>query len=247
MHAKLLERGRGSDKQPGAFRRSQNWIGGTRPGNAHFVPPPHTEVPSCISELERFVHDESSDLPRLVTAGLAHAQFETIHPFLDGNGRIGRLLITLLLCDFGVLHEPLLYLSLYFKEHRDEYYRLLDLARLEGDWEAWLGFFLQGAAETADEAVATARDLGRLFGQDRGRIQALGRRAGSALRVHDSLKERPLVSLAEVVARSGLSFPAASKAMDELVAMGIARELTGKKRNRVFAYDRYLATLAAGT
>ena len=247
MHAKLLERGRGSDKQPGAFRRSQNWIGGTRPGNAHFVPPPHTEVPSCISELERFVHDKSSDLPRLVTAGLAHAQFETIHPFLDGNGRIGRLLITLLLCDFGVLHEPLLYLSLYFKEHRDEYYRLLDLARLEGDWEAWLGFFLQGAAETADEAVATARDLGRLFGQDRGRIQALGRRAGSALRVHDSLKERPLVSLAEVVARSGLSFPAASKAMDELVAMGIARELTGKKRNRVFAYDRYLATLAAGT
>jgi len=247
MHAKLLERGRGSDKQPGEFRRSQNWIGGMRPGNAHFVPPPHTEVPSCISELERFVHDESSDLPRLVTAGLAHAQFETIHPFLDGNGRIGRLLITLLLCDFGLLHEPLLYLSLYFKEHRDEYYRLLDLARLEGDWEAWLGFFLQGAAETADEAVANARDLGRLFGQDRGRIQALGRRAGSALRVHDSLKERPLVSLAEVVARSGLSFPAVSKAMDELVAMGIARELTGKKRNRVFAYDRYLATLAAGT
>ena len=247
MHAKLLERGRGSDRQPGEFRRSQNWIGGTRPGNAHFVPPPHTEVPSCISELERFVHDESSDLPRLVTAGLAHAQFETIHPFLDGNGRIGRLLITLLLCDFGLLHEPLLYLSLYFKEHRDEYYRLLDLARLEGDWEAWLGFFLQGAAETADEAVATARDLGRLFGQDRGRIQALGRRAGSALRVHDSLKERPLVSLAEVVARSGLSFPAVSKAMDELLAMGIARELTGKKRNRVFAYDRYLATLAAGT
>ena len=247
MHAKLLERGRGSDRQPGEFRRSQNWIGGMRPGNAHFVPPPHTEVPSCISELERFVHDESSDLPRLVTAGLAHAQFETIHPFLDGNGRIGRLLITLLLCDFGLLHEPLLYLSLYFKEHRDEYYRLLDLARLEGDWEAWLGFFLQGAAETADEAVATARDLGRLFGRDRGRIQALGRRAGSALRVHDSLKERPLVSLAEVVARSGLSFPAVSKAMDELVAMGIARELTGKKRNRVFAYDRYLATLAAGT
>ena len=247
MHAKLLERGRGSDRQPGEFRRSQNWIGGMRPGNAHFVPPPHTEVPSCISELERFVHDESSDLPRLVTAGLAHAQFETIHPFLDGNGRIGRLLITLLLCDFGLLHEPLLYLSLYFKEHRDEYYRLLDLARLEGDWEAWLGFFLQGAAETADEAVANARDLGRLFGQDRGRIQALGRRAGSALRVHDSLKERPLVSLAEVVARSGLSFPAVSKAMDELVAMGIARELTGKKRNRVFAYDRYLATLAAGT
>lgn len=247
MHARLLERGRGSDRQPGEFRRSQNWIGGTRPGNAHFVPPPHTEVPGCISELERFVHDEDNDLPRLVTAGLVHAQFETIHPFLDGNGRVGRLLITLLLCDFGVLREPLLYLSLYFKEHRDEYYRLLDLARLEGDWEAWLSFFLEGVAETADGAVATAEGLALLFEHDRGRIQAIGRRAGSALRVHESLTERPLASLADVVTRSGLSFPAVSKAMDELAEMGIVRELTGKKRNRVFAYDRYLAALSAGT
>jgi Fic family protein len=247
MHAKLLERGRGSDKQPGEFRRSQNWIGGTRPGNAHFVPPPHTEVAGCISELERFVHDQTSDLPRLVQAALVHAQFETIHPFLDGNGRIGRLLITLLLCDYGVLSEPLLYLSLYFKEHRDEYYRLLDLARLEGDWEAWLSFFLEGVALTSDGAVATAGDLTRLFEEDRGRIQSAGRRAGSALRIHDAFKARPLVTLTEVVSRSGLSFPAASSAMDELVTMGIATELTGKKRNRVFAYERYLATLGAGT
>jgi Fic family protein len=247
MHAKLLERGRGSDKQPGEFRRSQNWIGGTRPGKAHFVPPPHTEVARCISDLERFAHDETSRLPRLVQAALVHAQFETIHPFLDGNGRIGRLLITLLLCDYGVLSEPLLYLSLYFKEHRDEYYRLLDRARLEGDWEEWLSFFLEGVALTADGAVATAGDLARLFEEDRVRIQATGRRAGSALRIHEAFKARPLVTLTEVVSRSGLSFPAASSAMDELVTMGIATELTGKKRNRVFAYERYLATLGAGT
>jgi len=247
LHAKLLERGRGSDKQPGEFRRSQNWIGGTRPGNAHFVPPPHTEVAGCISELERFVHDETSGLPRLVQAALVHAQFETIHPFLDGNGRIGRLLITLLLCDYGMLSEPLLYLSLFFKEHRDEYYRLLDLARLEGEWEEWLSFFLQGVALTADGAVATAGDLARLFDEDRARIQARGRRAGSALRIHEAFKARPLVTLTEVGSRSGLSFPAASSAMGELVAMGIATELTGKKRNRVFAYSRYLATLGAGT
>jgi Fic family protein len=242
MHAKLLERGRGSDRQPGEFRRSQNWIGGTRPGNAHFVPPPHTEVAGCISELERFLHDETSGLPRLVQAALVHAQFETIHPFLDGNGRIGRLLITLLLCDYGVLSEPLLYLSLYFKQHR-----VLDRARLEGEWEEWLSFFLEGVALTADGAVATAGDLVRLFEEDRGRIQASGRRAGSALRLHEAFKARPLVTLTEVVSRSGLSFPAASSAMDELVAMGIATELTGKKRNRVFAYSRYLATLGAGT
>ena len=247
MHAKLLERGRGSTKQPGEFRRSQNWIGGTRPGNAHFVPPPHTEVAACIAQLERFIHDETSHLPRLVRAGLVHAQFETIHPFLDGNGRIGRLLITLLLCDYGALAEPLLYLSLYFKEHRDEYYQKLDQARRDGDWEAWLGFFLDGVAETADGAVATAGDLSRLFGGDRQRLQAAGRRAGSLLRVHETLEARPLVTLTEVVARSGLSFPAASSAMEELVNLGIASELTGKKRNRVFAYDRYLATLAAGT
>jgi Fic family protein len=247
MHAKLLDRGRGSDKQPGEFRRSQNWIGGTRPGNAHFVPPPHTEVAGCISALERFVHDETSGLPRLVRAALVHAQFETIHPFLDGNGRIGRLLITLLLCDYGVLSEPLLYLSLYFKEHREEYYRLLDLARLDGDWEAWLSFFLEGVALTADGAAATAGDLARLFEEDRERIRVMGRRAGSALRIHDAFKARPLVTLTEVVSRSGLSFPAASSAMAELEAMGIATELTGKKRNRVFAYARYLATLGAGT
>ena len=247
MHARLLARGRGSTKQPGEFRRSQNWIGGTRPGNARFVPPPHTEVAPCVTQLEKFVHDDSSHLPRLIKVGLVHNQFETIHPFLDGNGRIGRLLITLLLCEYGMLAEPLLYLSLYFKEHRDEYYRLLDQARIDGDWEAWLGFFLDGVAETAEGAVATAGDLSRLIDDDRQRLSAVGRRAGSLLRVHDALTARPLVTLTEVVARSGLSFPAASTAMDELVDVGIASEVTGKKRNRVFAYDSYLAALAAGT
>jgi len=245
VHGKLLERGRGGDKAPGEFRRSQNWIGGTRPGNAHYVPPPHTEVARCIGDLERFVHDDRQGLPRLVRAGLAHAQFESIHPFLDGNGRVGRLLITLLLCDYRMLGEPLLYLSLFFKQHRDEYYRLLDLARLEGDWEAWLTFFLEGVAQTADGAVAAARDLTRLFDEDRRRIQETGRKAGSSLRVHEALKARPLLTLSEALARSGISFPAASAGMDLLVELGIASELTGKKRNRIFAYDRYLAVLTA--
>ena len=247
VHAKLLERGRGSDKEPGELRRSQNWIGGTRPGNAHYVPPPHTEVIECISQLERFIHDESSGLQCIVKAGIAHAQFESIHPFFDGNGRVGRLLITLLLCDYRVLAEPLLYLSLFFKEHRDEYYRLLDAVRLEGDWEGWLTFFLEGVAETAGGAVDTARELSRLFNDDRRRILAMGRRAGSALRVHEALTARPLLTLREAVARSGLSFPAASAGMDGLAELGVARELTGKRRNRVFAYERYLALLAAGT
>ena len=247
LHGELLGRGRGSDKQPGEFRGSQNWIGGTRPGNAHFVPPPHTEVAACVADLERFVHDDALGLPKLVKAGLVHAQFETIHPFLDGNGRVGRLLITLLLCDYRLLREPLLYLSLFFKQHRDEYYRLLDIARLEGDWEAWLTFFLEGVADTADGAVATARDLSRLFDDDRRRIQEMGRRAGSSLRIHEAFKARPLLTLTEAVARSGLSFPAASAGMEQLVRLGVSSEVTGKKRNRVYAYDRYLALLAAGT
>jgi Fic family protein len=247
IHGVLLSRGRGSDKEPGEFRRSQNWIGGTRPGNAVFVPPPHTLVPDCMADLERFLHDEATTLPVVVRAGLAHLQFETIHPFLDGNGRVGRLLITLLLCHAGILREPLLYLSLFFKQNRDAYYAHLDAVRRDGDWEAWLVFFLTGVRETAEGAVATAQRLVGLFGEDRARIVPKGRRAGSALRVHDALKARPLASMQDVCARSGLSFPAAGSAMELLVELGIARELTGKRRNRVFAYDRYLAILSEGT
>jgi Fic family protein len=243
----LLSRGRGIGKEPGEFRRSQNWIGGSRPGDARFVPPPHTMVPACMAAFERFVHAEDDGIPALIRAGLAHVQFETIHPFLDGNGRVGRLLITFLLCHAGVLREPLLYLSLYFKQRRDEYYDLLGQIRTDGDWEAWLVYFLEGVRETAEGAVTTARRLTDLFGADRDRILPAGRRAGSMLRVHDSLKARPVTSLPEVVRATGLTAPTVGSAMEGLVSLGVARELTGKRRNRVFAYDRYLAILNEGT
>ncbi len=247
IHGVLLSRGRGSTKAPGEFRRSQNWIGGTRPGNAVFVPPPPTAVPDCMGALERFLHAEDDGLPVLVRAGLAHVQFETIHPFLDGNGRLGRLIITFLLCSRGVLREPLLYLSLYLKEHRAEYYELLERVRRDGDWEAWLAFFLEGVGVTAEGAVETARRLETLFGDDRARIETTGRRASSALRVHEALKARPILSLPAACERTGLSFPAVSSAMDLLMDLGVARELTGRRRNRLFAYDRYLAILNEGT
>lgn len=245
IHAELLAQGRGSDKDPGEFRRTQNWIGGTRPGNAGFVPPPAPSVVDCMSGLERFLHDVT--VPVLIRAGLAHVQFESIHPFLDGNGRVGRLLITFLLCHDGVLREPLLYLSLYLKQHRDEYYRLLDEVRREGDWEKWLEFFLEGVAQTADGAVGAAQRLASLFQQDRAGIQDVGRGAGSALRVHEALQERPITSLQQVVKRTGLSFPTAAKGMQLLEDLGISQELTGKQRHRLYGYSAYLAILAEGT
>jgi Fic family protein len=247
IHRVLLSRGRGSEKSPGEFRRSQNWIGGSRPGNAVFVPPPHAKVPDCMAALERFLHAEDDELPALIRAGLAHVQFETIHPFLDGNGRVGRLLITFLLCHAGILREPLLYLSLYFKQNRSVYYDLLERVRREGDWEQWLDFFLTGVQQTAEGAVVTAGQLSELFQKDRSRIEKAGRRAGSALRVHEALKTRPILTMSEVSRTTGLSFPAASSAVELLVKLKIARELTGKRRNRIFVYDRYLATLNEGT
>ena len=247
VHAELLARGRGSDKDPGEFRRSQNWIGGTRPGNAVFVPPPHTAVADCVSDLERFLHDDRDDLPVLIRAALAHVQFETIHPFLDGNGRVGRLLITLILCADAVLGEPLLYLSLFFKENRTEYYRLLDAVRRDGDWEAWVEFFLRGVQETANGAVSTARRLAAVSSADRELIAGQGRRAGSALRVCEALASRPVLTVSGAAQRTGLSFPGASSGMQLLTELGITRELTGKRRNRAFAYDRYLALLGEGT
>ena len=247
MHGLLLSRGRGSDKTPGEFRRSQNWIGGTRPGNAYFVPPPPDRVEDCMAALERFLHDENNPYPALIKAALAHVQFETIHPFLDGNGRIGRLLIAYILHHDGVLSEPLLYLSLYFKEHRQEYYRLLDAVRTEGDWETWLDFFLEGIEETARNAVQTAQRLVEVFHEDESSIQDQGRVASTGLRVFNALREKPLTSLNEVCNRTGLSFPASSKGMDVLVNLGVAREITGQRRNRIFAYDRYLAILSEGT
>jgi Fic family protein len=245
MHERLLAKGRGSGKEPGEFRRSQNWIGGTRPGNALFVPPPHVEIAGCIAELERFIH-EAHALPLLIRAALTHVQFETIHPFLDGNGRVGRLLITLLLCDGGALSEPLLYLSLYLKQHRSRYYELLDAVRRDGAWESWIEFFLEGVRTTAEQAVATATRLTAIFAEDHGRIAEIGRKSSSALRVHEALKQRPLLSLAEAARRTSLSFPAASSGMATLGDLGIARELTGGRRNRVFAYRRYLDALTSG-
>lgn len=247
VHAQLLSRGRGSEKLPGEFRRSQNWIGGTRPGNAHFVPPPPQMVDECMAQLERFIHDDTGSLPVLVKAALAHLQFETVHPFLDGNGRVGRLLITLLLCHAGILAEPLLYLSLYFKQNRDLYYAHLDQVRRKGDWEAWIDFFLEGVRTTAKGAVTTAQRLVELFNTDEVKIQKSGRAAGSALRVHTALRERPILSLPDTCLRTGLSFPAATNGMALLTKLQIVRELTGRQRNRLFVYDRYLQILSEGT
>lgn len=247
IHRVLLSRGRGSEKEPGEFRRSQNWIGGTRPGNASFVPPPPSAIADSMGDLESFMHDSSDGLPILVRAGIAHVQFETIHPFLDGNGRVGRLLITFLLWQAGVLREPLLYLSLYLKQNRSRYYDLLDGVRLQGDWEEWLLFFLEGVRVTAEGAVSTAEHLGRMFAEDRTRIESQGRRSGSALRVFENLKNRPILSLPEACRTTGLSFPAVSSAMKLLVDLDITREITGKRRNRVFVYSRYLEVLSEGT
>ena len=247
MHGVLLAHGRGSDTSPGEFRRSQNWIGGTRPGNAHFVPPPPERVAECMGRLERFLHDLGNPYPTLIKAALAHVQFETIHPFLDGNGRLGRLLIAFILHHDKLLAQPLLYLSLFFKQHRPEYYRLLDLVRTDGDWEAWLDFFLEGVEQIASNAVETAKRLLSLFQHDEQNIQTLGRSASSTLRVFRVLCERPLATLNQICESTGLSFPAAAKGMRQLEQLDIAREITGQQRNRVFAYQQYLSILNEGT
>ena len=247
VHEKLLQSRRGADKQPGEFRRSQNWLGGTRPGNARFVPPPPQRVEDCMASLERAIHARDEGLPVLVKAALAHVQFETIHPFLDGNGRVGRLLISLMLHDDGVLEQPLLYLSYYFKQHRDEYYRLLDLVRTEGDWEAWLDYFLEGVELTAGGAVQTAHRLLALFGADAQRVQSIGRAAASTLRAYDAFRDRPLSTIAALSEQTGASYPTVSRAVEELERLKIVREITGRKRGRIFAYTRYLDILGEGT
>jgi len=246
LHAHLLREGRGATKQPGEFRTSQNWVGGTRPGNALYVPPPPHEVMSCLDGLERFIHDESTDLPPLIRAGLVHVQFETIHPFLDGNGRVGRLLVTLMLCAEGILRQPLLYLSLYFKAHRSDYYRLLQEVRERGTWEAWLEFFLAGVESTASQAVDAAGRILALFDADRQRIEAAAERAGSTLRVYEHLKHRLMISQKSVTAATKLSPATVNTALDTLIRLGVAREITGRQRNRLYAYDGYLAILSEG-
>jgi Fic family protein len=247
VHAKLLARGRGSGKEPGEFRRSQNWIGGSRPGDAHFVPPPPQHVRDCMGDLEKWINDVPERTSPLLKAALAHVQFEMIHPFLDGNGRVGRLLVTLIFCAENVLREPLLYLSLFLKRRRAEYYALLDGVRASGDWESWLTFFASGVAETARSAVATARRLAELIAADRDRVQSLGRVSGSALRVHRELQRRPLSTIQRLSADSKLTQPAVIKALGALERLGMVRETTGRKRGRIYAYAAYLDVLAEGT
>lgn len=247
IHNVLLAKGRGSEKEPGQFRRSQNWVGGTRPGNAVFVPPPPDQLVECLGALEKFLHDDPVKTPLLIKAALAHVQFETIHPFLDGNGRLGRLLITFLFCAEGALREPLLYLSLYFKQHRQQYYDLLQSVRLNGDWEAWLRFFLTGVEETANQAAQTARSLMQLAAADEKRIQTIGKAAGSALRVHRLLQTQPITSVAITAKELKLSPPTVTAALGHLEKLGIVTETTGRNYGRLYAYAKYLKILNEGT
>ncbi|HUV67795.1 MAG TPA: Fic family protein [Sedimentisphaerales bacterium] len=247
MHEVLLAKGRGSDKTPGRFRRSQNWLGGTRPGNARFVPPPPDHVADCMSNLEKFFHDQPQRTPALIKAALAHVQFETIHPFLDGNGRLGRLLITLILCAEEAIAQPLLYLSLFFKQHRQEYYDRLDAVRLKGDWLGWLRFFLEGVEQTAQQAADTAGRILRLFEEDRRRVEGLGRKANSAQRVLDLLRRHPITTISNAMAPLNLTAPTIRSAVEGLEALRIVREITGKQRDRIYLYDQYVRILDEGT
>jgi Fic family protein len=246
MHEILLARGRGSAKQPGEFRSTQNWIGGTRPGNALFVPPPPDRLIECLSNFETFLHRKNEYSP-LIRAALAHVQFETIHPFLDGNGRLGRLLIALMLFEEGVLREPVLYLSLHLKTHRSSYYDLLQKVRLEGAWEQWLEFFLDGIIETSNQGIATAQRLLKLFSEDHLQISAIGRASSSALRVHSDLQRNPIISVPEAALRLGLSQPTLQTALNHLKRLEIVEEITGRQRNRLYRYSQYLAIVAEGT
>ncbi len=246
MHERLLHGGRGGTKNPGDFRTSQNWIGGTRPGNAMYVPPPVNELMPCLDALEKFIHTGTSEYPPLIKVGLIHVQFESIHPFLDGNGRLGRLLITLFLCAQNVLKQPLLYLSLYFKTHRRTYYRLLQEVRERGAWEAWLEFFLEGIAETADQAFITGTRIVDLFKTDRERIAAAGDRAGSVLRVHELMQTSPFLTAPKVGAQTGLTTPTVNSALAELQRLGIVTEVTGRKRGRVYCYQAFMDLLSDG-
>jgi len=246
IHRVLLSKGRGESEEPGEFRKSQNWIGGTRPGNAVYVPPPRDEVVPLMGQLEKFYHEQEG-LPVLVKAALMHVQFESVHPFLDGNGRLGRLLITLMLVGDGVLVEPLLYLSLYFKQNRATYYDLLQKVRLEGDWEEWLTFFFTAVLETAQQAVNTAHQILKLFARDRDRIEKLGRIRGSCILLHSLLQQRPYLSIPAASKELHLSQPAVTKAMKALEQVGIVEESSGRAWKRVFVYSSYLRIMSEGT
>jgi Fic family protein len=245
VHARLMAAGRGSQMKPGEFRRSQNWLGGTRPGNARFVPPPPDRLVECLGPLEEFLHDDHT--PPLIRVALAHVQFETIHPFLDGNGRVGRLLILLMLVDSGVLRTPLLYLSQYFKANRAEYYDRLQRVRTHGDWEGWVRFFLSGTELMARDAAETISHLAQLFERDGQKLHRLGRIAATAGKLLEHLRERPISSVALATTATGINRTSLTTAFEHLIRLKIVRELTGQKRNRLFAYDAYLKLLSEGT
>ena len=243
IHEVLLSKGRGSHAQPGQFRKSQNWIGGTRPGNAAYVPPPPEYVTDCMGQLETFIHQDAPSLPLLVRAGLVHAQFESIHPFLDGNGRVGRLLITFMLCAEEVLREPVLYLSLFLKKHRRLYYDRLNGTRGDEGWTAWLDFFLQGVRDTANQAARTASSIDKLFRTDKEKIELFGRGAASALLIYRYAQANPLFSIRSAAREMKVSFPTASGAVTRMAEAGILQEASGKRRGRLFVYGKYLDVL----
>jgi Fic family protein len=253
VHGELLRGTRGGETGPGEFRRIQNWLGGPGPAAARYVPPPSNEVPAAMADLEKFLHGEPIALPILIRAALAHAQFETIHPFLDGNGRLGRLLVTLMLCsdtadgEERVLSRPLLYLSLHLKRHRDTYYERLQAIRTDGDWEHWLRFFLEGVNSVADLTSETTKRIVELIERDRKQINALGRAAGSALLVFDQAVREVVLRIPETVKQLPISEPTVATAIGHLERIGILRELTGRPRNKIFAYDEYLKILSEGT
>jgi Fic family protein len=247
IHEILLSGTRGKDKRPGEFRTRQNWLAGTTPSNARYVPPPAREVFPAMSALEAFLHGKPKPMPLLIKAGLAHAQFETIHPFLDGNGRIGRLLITLILCAEGALSEPLLYLSLYFKRNRDHYYETLQRVRTHGGWEEWLKFYLEGVYDVSSQATDTARRIMALFEEDRNKIHTLRKAAPSALAVHELLKKRAIVTISVICKECNLSRPAATNAIKNLIGIGIVHKMSDKARSRLFIYSKYLEILLEGT
>lgn len=246
-HAILMSGVRGEGKAPGEPRRSQNWIGGTRPGNAKFVPPPPNLLPEILTDLEKYMHADGHELAALVRVGLVHAQFETIHPYLDGNGRLGRLLITLLLEHWKLLSKPMLYLSLFFKRRRDDYYQRLTAVRSHGDWEGWMSFFLEGVAAMASESVKTAQKLFRLVTQDRERMLSAGGVSISAVRLFEQLPRRPILTAAGVEAMLSTTRPTATKAISTLVDLGLLKEVSGKQRDRSFVYVNYLDVLASET
>lgn len=246
IHGVLMQEGRGSVQDPGDFRRTQNWIGGTRPGNARFVPPPPHEMRAALDNLEKFLHDAYGRTAPILKAGLAHAQFETIHPFLDGNGRIGRLLISLIFGAERLLTQPFFYLSLYLKENRADYYDALQRVRTHGDWEGWIHFYLVGVEAVARQAADTALALRTLFEEDQQRVTGLGRAAGSALRVYDLLRERIVLSAPRAAEELGLTWPTVNAALQRLERLGITREATGRSRDRLYVYRRQLELLSGG-